>query len=72
MNQSNPKPKLSIQEKLAAVEAEAQEAATDTTDQQDSKKRTRIKREPVPRKARNRRRSTLTNEELYQLLGVSK
>jgi hypothetical protein len=71
MNQTNQKPKLSIQEKLAAVEAEAKEAADDAT-AQDSKKRSRNKREPVPKKTKSRRRSTLTNGELDQLLGVSK
>ncbi|KAE8548486.1 hypothetical protein EYB25_008864 [Talaromyces marneffei] len=69
--QTNPKAKLSIQEKLAAVEAEAKEAAEEATGP-DSKKRSRTKREPVPKKTRTRRRSTLTNDELDQLLGVSK
>jgi hypothetical protein len=70
-SQTNQKPKLSIQEKLAAVEAEAKEAAEDAT-APDSKKRSRNKREPVPKKTKNRRRSTLTNDELDQLLGVTK
>lgn len=69
--QTNPKAKLSIQEKLAAVEAEAKEAAEEATGP-DSKKRSRTKREPVPKETRTRRRSTLTNDELDQLLGVSK
>lgn len=71
MNQTNHKPTLSIQEKLAAVEAEAKEAAEDATGQ-DSKKRSRNKRDPAPKKTKSRRRSTLTNDELDQLLGVSK
>ncbi|KAF4970661.1 hypothetical protein F66182_17808 [Fusarium sp. NRRL 66182] len=69
--QTNHKPTLSIQEKLAAVEAEAKEAAEDATGQ-DSKKRSRNKRDPAPKKTKSRRRSTLTNDELDQLLGVSK
>lgn len=69
IHQTNQKSKLSIQEKLAAVEAEAKEAVDDAPD---SKKRSRNKREPVIKKTRSRRRSTLTNDELDQLLGVSK
>ncbi|EED12655.1 conserved hypothetical protein [Talaromyces stipitatus ATCC 10500] len=60
------KPKLSIQEKLAAVEAEAKEAAGDVAAHV-SKKRGRNKPD-LGKKIRGRRRSTLTNDELDQLL----
>ncbi|OKL58635.1 hypothetical protein UA08_06189 [Talaromyces atroroseus] len=62
---------LSIKDKLAAVEAEAKEAADDAA-VQDSKKRSRTKRDIVPARGKGRRRSTLTNDELDQLLGASK
>jgi Afadin- and alpha -actinin-Binding len=62
---------LSIKDKLAAVEAEAKAAADDAT-VQDTKKRSRTKRDIAPAKGKGRRRSTLTNDELDQLLRVSK
>ena len=65
------KPRLSIKDKLAAVEAEAK-AVADGNAVQDTKKRSRIKRDIVPAERAGRRRSTLTNDELDQLLGVSK
>ncbi|KAH8692378.1 Afadin and alpha-actinin-binding-domain-containing protein [Talaromyces proteolyticus] len=67
---TNQKSQLSVKDKLAAVEAEAQ-AATEETATQDTKKRSRSKRELAPGKSKGRRRSTLTNEELEQLIGAT-
>ncbi|KAL1979412.1 hypothetical protein VTN96DRAFT_6055 [Rasamsonia emersonii] len=58
-------PRLSVEEKLAAVEAEAQAAAEENS-KQDTRKRSRGQ----VRKSQGRRRSTLTHEELEQLMGV--
>ncbi|GAD98424.1 hypothetical protein NFIA_114720 [Paecilomyces variotii No. 5] len=59
---------MSVPEKLAAVEAEAHEAL-ETRKQEESRKRTRASKDSGKRR-RERRRSTLTNDELDELMGV--
>ncbi|KAL1964523.1 hypothetical protein VTN77DRAFT_6820 [Rasamsonia byssochlamydoides] len=69
--QANRGPRLSIEEKLAAVEAEAQAAAEESS-KQDTRKRSRSGYDRgLGRKSQGRRRSTLTHEELEQLMGVA-
>ena len=59
---------MSISEKLAAIEAEAREAEEVRLQQEVSLKRKASKR--LREKQRSRRKSTLSPEELAQLLGM--
>lgn len=59
---------LSVKEKLAAVEAEALEAQQATSHGSGSSKRKHGKTEPM--RKRSRRRSTLSPDELVQLMGI--
>ncbi|KAL1848761.1 hypothetical protein Plec18170_007772 [Paecilomyces lecythidis] len=59
---------MSVPEKLAAVEAEAHEAL-ETRKQEESRKRSRGSKDSGKRR-RERRRSTLTSDELDELMGV--
>ncbi|KAJ9237132.1 Afadin and alpha-actinin-binding-domain-containing protein [Paecilomyces variotii] len=59
---------MSVSEKLAAVEAEAHEAL-EARKQEESRKRSRALKDSSKRR-RERRRSTLTSDELDELMGV--
>lgn len=59
---------MSLTEKLAAVEAEAQEAL-ESRKHEESRKRSRPSKDSSKRR-HERRRSTLTSDELDELMGV--
>lgn len=64
-------PPLSIAEKLAIIEVEAREAEESRRQQQDNKHKRKASKSWEQKKA-NRRRSTLSPEELARLMEVPK
>jgi hypothetical protein len=62
-------PPLTVAEKLAAIEAEAEEAEEQRRQEEEQPHKRRAVKRDVTRKA-SRRRSTLSPEELATLMGV--